>query len=248
MSNRTQIFVRFENEVFDGEVHRDLIAMNFDNCLASTTIERARNGLAYIYDTGVSKLNAGQSSIFINGCEMSFNSFTKNHDMTAKRSTNLSTEYAKERIHNKDIDLNAFLFTDQASDGGKLFVDVSLDGTIKYAFLDEANEQVMSASQYMSWQEPDWNKFSLLNRGTQSKCKDAVLRIEHNIPLMTKEEVADFINHDYMGEREKERALAEKSFSKISTKSTKNLSYEQMVMLPKGKVDKGYDDVWGDGR
>lgn len=101
-----------------------------------------------------------------------------------------------------------YVFTRHDNNDGKLLVDICDDG-IKYCFLDcVANtDNIMDATTYMVWnnascEEPDWTKSQYIEPEQKEKCKNNILAIEEMASLMTKEEVEEFINYDYLGDME----------------------------------------------
>lgn len=79
----------------------------------------------------------------------------------------------------------------------------------KYCFLDcNANaDNIMDAAAYMIWnnancKEPDWTKSEYIKPEQKEKCRQNILAIAKMANLMTKEEVENFINYDYLGDME----------------------------------------------
>ena len=99
-------------------------------------------------------------------------------------------------------DINKFIFSEQANNDGKLFIDCDQKlNQIKYCFTDsELNH--LSADEYMNWNigfrwdtkdfssDPDWDTISNL-------CKKNIKAINKNAKLMSDIELKKFINDDY---------------------------------------------------
>lgn len=99
-----------------------------------------------------------------------------------------------------------YVFTKHDNNDGKLLVDIQ-DNGIKYCFLnsDVNMDNIMDATAYMIWDnltsvEPDWTKSEYIEPDQKERCKDNIKAIEKMAQLMTKEEVEDFINYDYLND------------------------------------------------
>ena len=80
----------------------------------------------------------------------------------------------------------------------EIAMDVFQDGTIKYAFLDTAKENVLDADGYMNWDNgPDWFKSKYLTEEDVGICRDNIKTIEEEAVLMTRKEVDAFLDYDY---------------------------------------------------
>lgn len=104
--------------------------------------------------------------------------------------------------HFKEFDkFNDFVFRMQHNNDGKLFIDVKED-TIKYAFLDYDcdTDNVMDAEQYMDWDIENWRQNKYIDDEQKSLCESNLKEIADIASLMTKEEVEDFINCDYISD------------------------------------------------
>ena len=256
MSKDMQIYVRFEYEVFGDGVHKDIVGLNFGECLPSTTMERALNCVDYITSRGLRNLqNTRDNHTFLNNCVGSLNNHTVAHDMTAQAGESIAKSVLRGSKITQASDFNYLFFDKMEGEGGKLLIDVSLVGNdlnsgIKYAFLSEDMNKIMSASEYMSEQDPNWKKFDLLNRERQKACNTAVTKIEYNCALMTKDEIKDFVCYDYVGDKmrvrevEKNRKPWQPKLDKVETQET----YAQMTHLGLASKGKNIDDPWGDAR
>lgn len=77
-------------------------------------------------------------------------------------SADIVQEY-KEYYMEEDINnalFSKYVFKEQDNNDGKLLIDVTPEGIIKYAFLDYACDasHIMSASEYMEWNMEGWQK------------------------------------------------------------------------------------------
>lgn len=122
----------------------------------------------------------------------------------------------KEEAEEEGLEINPieqlfieYIFTRQDNNDGKLFVDILEDG-IKYCFLDDrANtDNIMDAAAYMVWdyqdcKETDWTKDEYIKPEQKENCRKNILAIGKMAQLMTKEEIDEFINYDYLEDMEK---------------------------------------------
>lgn len=98
------------------------------------------------------------------------------------------------------------VITKHDNNDGKLLVDIQ-DSGIKYCFLDSDADidNIMDAATYMVWdyqtcKEPDWTKDEYIAPDQKEKCRNNIEAIGEMAQLMTKEEVEDFINYDYLND------------------------------------------------
>lgn len=96
-----------------------------------------------------------------------------------------------------DTDFNDCVFRHQDNNDGQLFIDISKDGVIKYAFSQNPDyEQIMTAESYLEWDYGEgWE--SSLSREIVNICKENVKYIQENATLMTAEELNQFIEAEY---------------------------------------------------
>lgn len=96
-----------------------------------------------------------------------------------------------------DTDLNDCVFRHQDNNDGQLFIDISRDGVIKYAFSQNPDyEQIMTAKSYLEWDYGEgWE--SSLSQEIVNICKENVKYIQENATLMTAEELNQFIEAEY---------------------------------------------------
>lgn len=96
------------------------------------------------------------------------------------------------------------VFQKQDNNNGKLFVDIC-DDSVRYAFMDsEANsDNIMDGEAYMRWDcgnGENWRKRESLSEDEIRTCEENIKFISENATLMSKEEVEEFINYDYMAD------------------------------------------------
>lgn len=93
---------------------------------------------------------------------------------------------------------NDYVFKWQDNNDGKLFIDIK-DGVIKYAFLDYNcnTNKIMSAAQYMNWDSKGWRTSEYIDAEQKALCEQNLKEIKKLAKLMTKEEVKEFITHEY---------------------------------------------------
>lgn len=187
MGQRSQIYVRYNKKL--------VVANYYQWNYAERMVSRARYGIEYIKDNFIEY----KSFVFDHPYYMKQLSriFDVNFDMKdVQISTNIIEEW-KEQFF--DDNFNDIIFRQQHNNDGRLFVDILEDGTIKYAFLDSVcdTENIMSAAQYMDWDSENWKESEYIENEQKVFCKNNLKSIEEMAVLMTKEEVEDFMNHDY---------------------------------------------------
>ena len=94
-----------------------------------------------------------------------------------------------------DKDFNEVVFYWQDNNDGKLFIDITEDGIIKYAFTDGDISRIMDAERYMKWNMTEkWKKDEAW---IVKACEDNIKFISANAKLMTGDELDEFIKYDY---------------------------------------------------
>lgn len=91
-----------------------------------------------------------------------------------------------------------YVFRQQDNNDGQLYIDID-GGNIKYAFLtNEFNlDKIMTATQYMDWNKPEWEKSQYITDEQKVLCSDNLKAIPKIAELMTRDELEEFINADY---------------------------------------------------
>lgn len=188
MGQRSQIYVRYNKKL--------VITNYYQWNYGERMISRARYGIEYIKENYLEY----RTWIFNNESDMEKlrRIFDVNFDM---KDIVMSIDIIKEwkEQFSEDESFNNYVFKLQSNNDGKLFVDISEDGIVKYAFLDcECDtEHIMSASQYMTWNHKDWRISKYITDEQKSFCEDNLKKIEEMAALMTKSELEDFINYNY---------------------------------------------------
>lgn len=187
MGQRSQIYVRYNKKL--------VVANYYQWNYGERMISRARYGIEYIKEN------------YLKYKEWIFNDasyvrkisriFDVNFDMKDVAISQDIIEEWKEDF--QEDNFNEFVFRMQDNNDGKLFVDISEDGIIKYVFLDcECNtDHIMNATQYMDWDSTDWKQSKYIEDEQKKLCEENLIKIEEMAVLMTKEEVENFISCDY---------------------------------------------------
>lgn len=187
MGQRSQIYVRYNKKL--------VITNYYQWNYGERMISRARYGIEYIKENYLEY----RDWIFNDTSYLKKLSriFDVNFDMKDVAISQDIIEEWKEQF--PEDNFNDFVFKFQGNNDGKLFVDISEDGIIKYAFLDyECNtEHIMSAGQYMDWDSEEWKESEYIDDEQKTLCEENLKEIDKMAILMTKEEVEDFINYDY---------------------------------------------------
>ena len=148
-------------------------------------LETLKYGQFYTDKTNVTKL----SRIFDTNFDM--------HDVAIN--CDIIREWAEEF---PEENFNDYVFKMQDNNDGKLLIDIC-DNVIKYAFLDwEANsDNIMDGEAYMRWDDDEkWRESQYLSAEAVKTCEENIKFISENATLMTKEDVEEFINHQYIAE------------------------------------------------
>lgn len=200
MGQRSQIYVRFANK--DNEPPT-LIAKYYGWNFGERMISRARYGITCILDKVgeykdfyLLRYNEGrQFSLQTTDIEKINRIFDVNFDMIdVALSQNILNEYIEQFADSNYA--NHEIFITQDNNDGKLFVDVTNDGTVKYCFTDY-DLNILSPEQYMDWDYKGWKENKYLSADDVGKCEENINFLNENAVLMTKEELQEFINYDY---------------------------------------------------
>ena len=203
MGQRSQIYVRYDDEVYNEntrkyEPEKGLIANYYQWNYAERMVSRARHGMEWMQEMANSPWGIKERGHLI---------FDVNFDMgDIAVNQNLLKEWGE---HFRNSDFNEFVFNQDNNDG-KLLVDVSKDGTIKYAFLDGNNDldHIMNAAEYMEWDVgADWESATYEYNGRtherySEEAKKALMNnidwLDKNATQMTREEIQQFLEYDYV--------------------------------------------------
>lgn len=96
-------------------------------------------------------------------------------------------------------DFNEYVFKMQPNNDGKLFIDIK-KGIVKYIFLDDNcdTNKLMSARQYMDWDYEDWKENKHIEERQKILCEENLHELEKYAITMTKGEVEEFLNCNYI--------------------------------------------------
>lgn len=178
MGQRSQIYVRYDKKI--------VVANYYGWNYGERMISRARHGIEYVFRSGNYMEKEKLSRIF-----------DVNFDM---KDVAISGDIREEWKHYfQDENFNDFVFRLQDNNDGKLLVDITTDGIIKYAFLDYNcnTDNIMNAEQYMDWDSKGWEQSKYIDSEQKELCRCNLQKINEMAILMTKEEVEDFVNYDY---------------------------------------------------
>lgn len=139
MGQRSQIYVSFDKGAviyyktsralhLEKVGNRGIIARYFqDNC-HDDMISRARNGMEWLKRNG-KYMGAKEKQLQLIG--MLEANFDKKH-------VSLSTDIVQEwKVYGEGFSFDDYVFKGQDNDNGQLYIDVDLDGNIKYAFVHD---------------------------------------------------------------------------------------------------------------
>lgn len=192
MGQRSQIYVRYDDTFYNEKTReqedvKSLIANYYQWNYAERMISRARHGMEWMQENAKYSWNINEVGRMI---------FDVNFDMRdMARHCDILEEW---RDQSRNSDFNGYIFNQDNNDG-KLLVDVSKDGTIKYAFLDRNNDlnKIMNAAEYM-----EWDVGSDFHERYAEEMKQALMNnidwLDKNATMMTREEVQQFLEYDYM--------------------------------------------------
>lgn len=191
MGQRSQIYIRYNVKDKNG-----LIANYYQWNYGERMISRARGAIEHIAQTLHYDWYYEQAS---NVKKLS-RVIDTNFDM---RDVQISCDIIEEwKTEFADTKFNDFVFYHQDNNDGKLLIDIN-DGVIKYAFLDyDINlESIMDGEGYMRWNSsPEWRESEYLDEEDVKACEDNICYIDEHAMLMTKEEVEEFLNYNYVAD------------------------------------------------
>lgn len=187
MGQRSQIYVRYDKSI--------VVANYYQWNYGERMISRARYGIEYIKDVCLEY----KDFIFKDKSYMEKLSriFDVNFDM---KDVAISQDIIEEWKRDfPDDNFNDFVFRFQDNNDGKLLVDITADGIIKYAFLDYNcnTDNIMTGEQYMYWNSKEWEQSKYISSEQKKLCRCNLQKINEMAILMTKEEAEDFVNYDY---------------------------------------------------
>lgn len=238
MGQRSQIYVGFGD--------KGIIARYFqDNCL-DDMISRARNAMEWL-KCNATYLGMNEKQLQLIGM------LEANFD---KKYVSLSDDIVQEwKEYGEGYSFGDYVFKGQDNNNGQLYIDVDLDGNIKYAFvhqdemckLDYSN--VLNAREYIAKEcETVYPEF--MNR-IKADSEENIKWIEENATLMTAEDLAIFLECDYgyihpMLETEKQKnPLTQKQPTYLVTAETEKekLSFADSSLCMVRDWEMGWFDV-----
>lgn len=95
---------------------------------------------------------------------------------------------------------NDVVFRWQDNNDGQLYIEIK-DEIIKYAFLEYSDcntNRILSAAKYMNWDSKGWRQSPYIDDEQKLLCEENLKEINKLATLLTKEELDDFINYDYI--------------------------------------------------
>lgn len=182
MGQRSQIYVRFENE----QGKKVLIARYYGWNYGERMISRARHSIEWINDEPNRKYHMNDKLYRI---------LDTNFDM---KDVVISSDIIKEYIEDEwNCTLNEF-FIEQDNNNGVLLIDV-LSDCIKYAFLNWEYKYLGDGIAYMNNDQGDYLKETdkYHNQEDIDNCLSNIQWIKDNAVLMSEEESDEFLQHDY---------------------------------------------------
>ena len=185
MGQRSQIYIRIWDKDNDTpKLYAKYYGWNFGERM----ISRARHGIEYI--------KSYMEYISLKDTQEKINRiFDVNFDMG---DILLTSDIIKEWIEqfSDTYNANEYIFECTANNDGKLFIDVTKDGEIKYCFTDY-NMRLLTPVKYMDWDFSDWRNSEQLSKEELKTCEDNIAYIKKNAKFMTEAELQEFIDFDY---------------------------------------------------
>ena len=185
MGQRSQIYIRiWDKDKENPKLYAKYYGWNFGERM----ISRARHGIEYI--------KSYMEYISLESAQEKINRmFDINFDM---KDILLTSDIIKEWLEqfSDSYNSNEYIFECIDNNDGKLFIDVTKDGEIKYCFTDY-DMKMMTPVKYMNWDFPGWRNSEQLSKEEVKICEDNIAYIKKNAKFMTSEELQDFIDFDY---------------------------------------------------
>lgn len=193
MGQRSQIYVR----ITDNAGNITFIARYFQWNYAERMISRARYAMEWL--KSYAKYFADKDYLFCRERETERLISIINTNFDYKDVT-LSTDLLKE-AEEAETDGDNFaewLFNADNNDG-KLFIDMTADGKIKYCLLDDNNntDNIMDAEAYIEWDTEDCKDEYKHDPEILALNSKNFEYIKENAQLMTKAEIEEFLSCDY---------------------------------------------------
>lgn len=222
MGQRSQIYIRiWDNYNKNFKLYAKYYGWNYGERM----ISRAKHGISYIKEH-LKYIDIASTQEKINRI------FDINFDM---QDILLTSDIIKEWLEEFSdyYDANEYIFNYVDNNDGKLFIDITKEGEIKYCFTDY-DLKILTPTKYMDWDCSEWKNSEYLSEDEIKTCKENIEDIIKNAKLMTKQELQQFIKFDYSKQISK---LAEDLKIKVDPKRIYKTSIEQEKM----SIDK--DDI-----
>lgn len=185
MGHRSAIYIRiWDNYNTTPKLYAKYFNWNFGERM----ISRGRHGIEYI-KANMKYISDSSKQEKINRI------FDVNFDI---KDIAITSDIIKEFLEQftNYFEANEYIFECVANNNGKLFIDITKNGEIKYCFTDYSLK-ILTPTQYMNWDRFGWKNSNLLSEDEIEICKNNIKYINNNAKLMTKEELQEFINFDY---------------------------------------------------
>lgn len=199
MGQRSQIFIRYNANKEKGTentyTEKHLMALYFGWNYGERMISRAAGLVGWIKEHENYRDYEFQKLPIIASVNFDMRDYLE--------TTDLIKEYIE---YGKNCDtLNGYIFNEDNNDG-KLLIDLSNDGKIKYAFLDYDNEWLGDAESYYEW-DCHGEVYDIDDDETRKyTCRNAdFLNNTDGVELMSAEEAEAFLSDDYTSIKELEK-------------------------------------------
>ena len=212
MGQRSQIYVRVNNEYNETVLVARYFAWNFGERMVSRarhTIDWLKEYLSYdgkhLERTGKNRAYLPNSLYrrLIKVIETNFDLIDVADTSDIVEEYRVWGDYNESNAPAFAEGFISYVFTEHDNNDGKLFIDVLTSGEIKYAFTDsDANtNNIMDGIAYMKWNGYGDFRNKLPTEYFTAEdiktCDENISTIEKTATLMTKEELEEFIHHDY---------------------------------------------------
>lgn len=211
MGQRSQVYIRYESK----NDEKQLSAYHFQWNYGDRMISRAVKGIDWLQGNKFLSFNS-EKIPYIFAVNQDYNDVVLPCDILKE-----TKEYIAET--NRPQDFNEELFLCQDNNDGCLYVDVSKDGNVKYAFTNGEEyyykkfPKPLTAEEYMDSQ--DWYWESAEEEEMVETCKKNIEEIGKLATLMTQEELTEFICYDYEHTGKDIRKEIQKVFDKENKKN-----------------------------
>jgi hypothetical protein len=152
MGQRSQIYVRIQNEKRDGNIQKDMVPMYYQWNYAERMVSRVATTAEWLKEIAGYYFSSGKRSDLEKILSTNFDM----KDVVTPR--NIFLECAEltdddEKFPTGEA-LNSTVFYEQDNNDGQAYIDVYVKGDdviVKYAFTENQGEHAMTADEYMNW-------------------------------------------------------------------------------------------------